>query len=126
MKKETKKGGYVADFHFADIPDHARQHITFRASSVLLLYIIAEVGVLFAVCHDSDSWFARYKYWVIAASVLIFVAAIWQATLTRTIDSYIVDRGQGKAAGGSAPDNTDEAIVVFLPQAKPKAESDRG
>jgi hypothetical protein len=117
-------GEYVADFHFADIPDHARQHITFRASSVLLLYIISEVGGLFFFWHGSNPLFEQYKWLVCVTSILIFAAAIWQATLTRAIDSHVVDKGRAKAAENSAPDNIDEAIVVFLPKAKAGSDGD--
>jgi hypothetical protein len=32
----------------SDIPERAREHVRFRASSVLLLFMVAEAGFIFA------------------------------------------------------------------------------
>ena len=75
------------------------EHIALRASSVLLLYTIAEVGFLFFLWHDQnpDNFFDRYSNKVLIASIAIFCAAIWQNLITRHID-YAVTHGYQASA----------------------------
>lgn len=57
-------------------PGPAGEHIALRASSVLLLYTIAEVGFLFFLWHDQnpDNFFNRYSSKVLIASTAILVS----------------------------------------------------
>ena len=84
-------GAYVAkSLSAATIPERARQHVAFRASSVLLLYIIAEVGALFAIWHEPNTFFSRHPTAVAMASLLTFAVGVWQNIITRRIDHCIV------------------------------------
>jgi hypothetical protein len=88
-------GKYVADSQcISAIPEQARQHIVFRASSVLLLYIAAEIGVLFSLWNEPGSLFAQYRWPIIGGSAVVFVAGIWQQVITRYIDDHIIEFGR--------------------------------
>ncbi len=88
----TDLGKYVAEAVCAqNIPKEARQHIAFRASSVLLLYIVAEMSAIFYFWHESSSWFARHPRWTITCGVLAGIAAAGQNVITRHIDFHVVD-----------------------------------
>jgi len=88
-------GKYVADSQcISRIPEQARQHIVFRASSVLLLYMAAEIGFFFSLWNEPCSLFAQYKLWIIGGSVVVFIAGVWQQVITRYIDDYIIEFGR--------------------------------
>jgi hypothetical protein len=88
-------GAYVADsVCTAGIPDRARRHVTFRASSALLLYIVGETGRVFSVWHEPNTLFARHKWLIFGASAVIFAASIWQDVITRNIDHRIIEFGK--------------------------------
>jgi hypothetical protein len=42
----------------SDIPERAREHVRFRASSVLLLFMVAEAGFIFAFWNEPNTLFA--------------------------------------------------------------------
>jgi hypothetical protein len=73
------------------ITKRERQHVAFRASSVLLLYTIAEIGWLFWWKHDANTFFDKHPRIVFWGSLTIFVIAIWQNLLARRIDFEIVE-----------------------------------
>lgn len=84
-------GLYVSrSLYAANVPESARQHIAFRASSVLLIYTIAEVGFLFAIWHENGTFFQQYSDAVIVCSVAIFLVGVWQNIITRRIDYYVI------------------------------------
>jgi hypothetical protein len=88
-------GKYVADSQcISAIPAQARQHIVFRASSVLLLYVAAEIGVVFSFCNEPCSLFAQYKCRIVVGSAVVFIAGIWQQIITRYIDDHIIEFGR--------------------------------
>jgi hypothetical protein len=82
---------YVRRSLFAKIPGLARQHIIFRSSSVLLLYVAAEVLLVCRWCHESDTIFARHPCATVGAAILIFAGGVWQHAITRHIDSSMVE-----------------------------------
>jgi hypothetical protein len=91
-------GNYVAESLCTDsISSRARQHVTFRASSILLLYTVAEVGGVAACWKEPKTLFATHPYTILLVSALIFVVAIWQDVLTRRIDYHVVHFGHTKA-----------------------------
>lgn len=83
-------GAYVAKSLSSAIPERARQHVAFRASSVLLIYTIAEIGILFALWHEPGTFFARHPVAVAVASLLTFAVGVWQNVITRRIDHHVV------------------------------------
>ena len=86
-------GTYVAKSMCTDsISSRGRQHVAFRASSVLLLYTVAEVGAVAAFWNERTMLFAthRYRCTILLLSALIFVVAIWQDALTRRIDYHVI------------------------------------
>jgi hypothetical protein len=88
-------GKYVAkSLRSSTVPEIARQHVAFRASSVLLIYTVAEVAAIFAVWNEANTLFGRH--WVVAllVSVAAFALGVWQNIITRRIDYYIVDEGK--------------------------------
>ena len=76
------------------MPDRARTHVAFRASSVLLLYTLAEVGLLFGFYAESETFFARNARPIQVVSALMFAMAVWQNAITRRIDYAIVQASQ--------------------------------
>ena len=82
-----------------DVPLRARQHVSFRASSVLLIYTMAELMVLAAVWSEADTLTAEREilHWLGSAGLLAF--GIWQNVITRRIDAAVLHRGRvGPAA----------------------------
>jgi hypothetical protein len=78
------------------IPSRARQHIAFRASSILLLYTVAELGFLAAFWSDSDTLFARHRCWTFFVSFAVLVFAIWQNVIARRVDYYVIEFARTK------------------------------
>jgi hypothetical protein len=90
-------GKYAADsLCISSIPLRARQHVAFRASSILLLYTVGEIGFLVAFWHEPDTLFAQHPCWTAIGSLLIFAAAIWQNIIARRVDYYVIDFGRKK------------------------------
>jgi hypothetical protein len=88
-------GRYVADSQCSsEIPQRARQHVVFRASSVLLLYIVGEMGIVFSWWSESDSLLAQHKCWISGGSLIILIAAVWQQIIARHIDAHVVEFGR--------------------------------
>jgi hypothetical protein len=88
-------GRYVKDsVCMSAIPQRARQHIAFRASSILLLYTIAEIGIIFSFWNEPDTLFAQHRCWTISGSLAIFVAGVWQLAINRHIDYWVVEFGR--------------------------------
>ena len=84
-------GRYVArSASDSDISSRAREHVRFRASSVLLLYTVAEVGLIFACWHAPCSLFAEHPIKIAIASLLVFAFGVCQNIITRRIDFHIV------------------------------------
>ena len=88
-------GKYVADsLCVSEIPERARQHVAFRAGSVLFLYTIAEIGILFSLWHEPRTFFAEHRCLVISGSLTIFLVGVWQDCITRHIDYRVVEFGR--------------------------------
>lgn len=91
FKYRSDLGKYVAKSLCATtIPLYARQHVAFRASSILLLYTVAGVGLLFSWWNETNTLFARHPCWITICSVVLFVAGVWQQLITRAIDDLVV------------------------------------
>ncbi len=73
----------------------ARQHVAFRASSVLLIYTISELLLVAAIwsedCAITSSITTRTVLGV--SSVVLFAFGIWQNIITRRIDAAILHEG---------------------------------
>jgi hypothetical protein len=65
--------------HSADSSFRARQHVAFRASTVLLAWTLGELLVVFAFCHASDSLFVGHKFWMVVGECwrLLLVCGEW-------------------------------------------------
>jgi hypothetical protein len=77
-----------------EVPARARQHIAFRASSVLLIYTIAELLLLAAIWSEPGSPTYGYSTALAISSVIAFLFGIWQNLLTRRIDAAILHKGR--------------------------------
>ena len=81
---------YVWDFFSsANVPEDVRKHVRFRTSSVILMYITAEVAFLAALLAEEGSILAPQRSWILRAAVVIFIAAIWQNYLIRQIEGSV-------------------------------------
>jgi hypothetical protein len=77
-----------------EVSERARQHVNFRASTVLLIYTLAELAVLAAVSSEcgavtSGCW---AKVGLVIASLILAVAGFWQNVITRRIDAAALHR----------------------------------
>ena len=85
-------GTYAADsLCLSTIPQRARQHVAFRASSILLLYTVSEIGFIAAKWHEPGTLFAWHPCWMEIGSVVIFLLAVWQNFIARRIDYYVIE-----------------------------------
>lgn len=85
-------GDYVAKSLASHaVPLLARQHIAFRASAVLLLYTVAEVGLLFAAWHDENTVFSNHSVVILTGSLAVFAIGVWQNVITGRIDYCVVN-----------------------------------
>ena len=84
---------YTLDsFYNKCIPIKARQHVEFRASSVLLIYIISELLLFMAIWSEPHTITHGHKYHLIIAAISVFGLAIWQNIITRRIDAALVHK----------------------------------
>ncbi|MDA8223065.1 MAG: hypothetical protein M0Z35_15505 [Desulfitobacterium hafniense] len=81
-------------FSAPNVSEDIREHIRFRTSSVVLMYITAEVASVAALLAENESVLRSGRWWVLGAAIVIFAAAVWQNYLTRRIE--------GKVANGHA------------------------
>jgi hypothetical protein len=84
----------AASISSADIPKRARQHIEFRSSSVLFIYMIGEIGLVLSFRPGQSAWIAANVWPLGIASALVLVGGLWQHCITRMIDNQIVARAQ--------------------------------
>jgi hypothetical protein len=77
--------------HTDDKSARARQHVAFRASTVLLLLTLGESVLGFSLHHEGCTVFARHPYLIMAVGVGAFLAGIWQMVITRRIDYFTVN-----------------------------------
>jgi hypothetical protein len=77
-----------------DVPLRARQHLAFRASSVLLIYTIAELLLIAAIWSEPRSVTYGHSIALAISSGVAFFFGIWQNVLTRRIDAAILHKGR--------------------------------
>src|SRR5574341_1463693 len=65
-----------------------RNHVEFRASNVVLMYIASEVVFLCALRHEPDTIYSRHPELFGSLGVIGFLCATWQSIITRRIDWY--------------------------------------
>jgi hypothetical protein len=80
--------------HTPDADARARQHVAFRASTVLLALTVGEGQLGFDVFHASNSLFGGHRVGMIVGGVLALAVGIWQMVITRRIDYYVVNPSQ--------------------------------
>jgi hypothetical protein len=81
---------------------HVKQHVKFRASTVLLIFTLGELMILVGSIHSYKSpLFSAPTYakvLLILGGVFMIIVGIVQMAITRRIDFYSVDRGNKKSA----------------------------
>lgn len=91
-------GSYTyQSLHYPDTDTRVRQHIAFRASTVLLILTVGELLLTFGCFHASDSPFVGYGYWMVGGGLLALVIGIWQMVITRRIDYCVLNPPDRKA-----------------------------
>jgi hypothetical protein len=95
-------GKFVYDSLIQNTSQSARQHVEFRASTVLLILTVGEVLLTFGLLHDSQSiltreglWGWRYGTWMVIAGPISLAIGGWQMVITRRIDFYRVKGKDG-------------------------------
>ena len=79
--------------HTPERSARARQHVAFRASTVLLVLTLGEVAIVFGKWHAANTVFDRHRFWMFFGGAMSIVVAIWQMVITRRIDYYVVHDG---------------------------------
>jgi hypothetical protein len=100
-KAHEAQSNYVDDLgkytykslHTPETSARARQHVAFRASTVLLVLTLGEVAILFSFWHAANTVFERHRCWMFVGAALAIVVGIWQMVITRRIDYYVVQDG---------------------------------
>ncbi len=82
---------HVWSFFSASAPEDVREHLRFRTSSVVLMYISSEVALLAVLLAEETSIVAGKPRWLLLTGVLIFVGAVWQNYLTRRIELRVAN-----------------------------------
>jgi hypothetical protein len=77
--------------HTADSSARARQHVGFRASTVLLALTVGELLITFAWCHEPNSIFGGHPTALLCGGALALIVGGWQMVITRRIDYFIVN-----------------------------------
>ncbi len=68
-----------------------RHHVSFRASSVLLMYTLGELAIIFSLLNEGSGNFFYDHAWPIRIGGLIALSiGLWQNLITRRIDWYTV------------------------------------
>ena len=83
--------------HTDDRSARAREHVAFRASTVLLILTLGELAILFGALHSNSSVFVDYSNPMIFTGVAVFTVGVWQMIITRHIDYYVVNPPKGSA-----------------------------
>lgn len=78
-------------FSTENIPDELRRHIRFRTSSVVLMYIVAEVAITVGLIAEKQSPISTMEWWILASGILLFIFSIWQNYLTRRIEGRLAE-----------------------------------
>ncbi len=86
---------YVRESLVREVPTRARQHVVFRASSVLLIYTIAELAILAGFWSESGTVASgcKMRSVLVVGGVLLLAAGVWQNIITRRIDAAVLHEG---------------------------------
>ncbi|MGB7285284.1 MAG: hypothetical protein WBE13_23705 [Candidatus Acidiferrum sp.] len=76
------------------VPPRARQHVAFRASSVLLVYTLAELLMLMLVDSEPTSpiYGLRARLLLASSGAILFGVGVWQNVITRRIDAAVLHK----------------------------------
>lgn len=77
--------------HTPDTAFRARQHVAFRASTVLLILTVGELAIVFSLWHGQDSVLVQHTGKLFLAGCVAIAVAVWQLVITRRIDYYVVN-----------------------------------
>ncbi len=69
----------------------AQDHVSFRASIVLLILTLGELMMLVAAYHSASSLVASWGCMTALGGAVIFGVGVWQMAITRRIDHYVVN-----------------------------------
>jgi len=76
--------------HTPDTAARARQHVAFRASTVLLILTTGELAILAGLWHGNDSVLRGHSTTLFVGGAVALVIGVWQMVITRRIDYYVV------------------------------------
>ena len=68
------------------------EHLYFRSSQIILMFIVSEVFFIFALFCDGKNFVADNRWKILIISVLIFFFSVWQYYISNTVDWIIVDK----------------------------------
>ncbi len=97
--RSDKRLGYIewlADFLHKSFLFKAKEpefwkHIHFRSSQVILMFIIAEVMLVFALSNEPGSFLAQNVCGALTMGSVVFVAACFQYWISNTLDTKAVE-----------------------------------
>lgn len=98
--REGKAPGYLPwlssflDDRFAFARDNLKlsEHLHFRSSQIILMFILGEVTIFFAFQHESGSFFANNKAWLCLVGVVVFMASMVQYRISNELDIKAVKK----------------------------------
>lgn len=79
-------------FKFGDTAPKLRDHLRFRSSQVILMFIVSEILFVLAFWHESGSFFESHHRAILLTSIIMFVLAIVQYYISHTLDMQAVER----------------------------------
>ena len=99
-------GRYIRDSSLiSDKMKALKHHVSFRASSVLLMYTVGELAIVFSFMNEGSGNFFYDNAWLIRIfGLMAFIVGIWQHVITRRIDWYTVypPKRDDKPASGTS------------------------
>jgi hypothetical protein len=117
----TDLGKFTADsLHTPYTSKRARQHIGFRASTVLLLLTLGELALLFTQFHAEKSPLKDHLCALYSVGLFSLVCGFWQMVITRRIDFLVVQRSLVQPGAPYQNEaSTTHAGTPISPQPKP-------
>jgi len=75
-----------------NVPERARQHVAFRASSVLLIYTLSELSLLAALWSEGGTLTSgcRSRILLLVGAAVLLLAGVLQNIITRRIDAAVL------------------------------------
>lgn len=82
-------------FQLARAEPQLQEHLHFRSSQIILMFIVSEITFVFAIWHEACSVIASHGPVLLLVSILIFILATVQYVISNIVDRRVVTRRGG-------------------------------